>query len=80
MAYDQTTADLLAENAALRSQLSALQVDAAYLCIKPACGPNCVGCNGAISPDTKTRYAIEYARLLATGAVPGLGAIREGGG
>ena len=35
----------------------------AHLCIKPACGPACSGCNHAISQETAVRYAIRYAHL-----------------
>ncbi len=40
-----------------------------YLCISPACGPDCCGCNCAISDANMRQYAVRYAflreRLLA---------------
>ena len=36
-----------------------------YLCIKPACGNDCSGCNKAISAQTMRDYAIAHAAALA---------------
>lgn len=36
-----------------------------FLCIKPACGDDCCGCNCAISPQQVHTYAIRYAWLRA---------------
>ena len=35
----------------------------AHLCIRPACGADCRGCNKAISSEKAIRYAIRYAHL-----------------
>ncbi len=91
MSYDQFTADLLAENAALRSQLSALQVDAARLdwleLTRPIfniqvpgrrCSVTTVHSGLKTHSGEDVRAAIDAA--MSPGAVPGLGAIREGGG
>lgn len=48
---------------------------APYLCIKPACGPDCSGCNCAISPQDMRDYAIRYAILRNAP----INAIRGGG-
>ena len=34
-----------------------------YLCIAPACGPECSDCNHAISPDAMRKNAVRYALL-----------------
>lgn len=34
-----------------------------YLCIAPACGNECSGCNSAISPETARKNAVRYALL-----------------
>lgn len=36
-----------------------------YLCINPACLPNCSDCNCAISPQQAREYAVKYAEILA---------------
>ena len=36
---------------------------APHLCIAPACGRECSGCNSAISPETMRKNAIRYAML-----------------
>jgi hypothetical protein len=41
-----------------------------YLCIKPACGNDCSGCNNAISPQTMREYAIAHAATLAAQPAP----------
>jgi hypothetical protein len=41
-----------------------------YLCIKPACGNDCSGCNNAISPQTMRDYAIAHAAVLAAQPAP----------
>lgn len=46
-----------------------------YLCIKPACGPDCSGCNCAISPQDMRDYAVRYAILRNAP----INAIRDGG-
>ncbi len=46
-----------------------------YLCIKPACGPDCSGCNCAISPQDMRDYAVRYA-ILRNAPID---AIRAGG-
>lgn len=48
---------------------------APYLCIKPACGPDCSGCNCAISPQDMRDYAVRYA-ILRNAPID---AIRDGG-
>ena len=34
-----------------------------HVCIKPACGPNCCGCNHTISSDEAWQYMRRYAYL-----------------
>ncbi len=34
-----------------------------FLCIAPACGPECSGCNAAIPPDAMRKNAVRYALL-----------------
>lgn len=38
-------------------------MSAPYLCVEPACGPQCSGCNHAISPADTKRNAVRYALL-----------------
>ncbi len=33
------------------------------LCIKPACGDNCCGCNSALTPEQVAQYAKRYVWL-----------------
>ncbi len=59
--------------AGLRAVLAAQPADTApepYLCIKPACGNDCSGCNKAISPQTMREYAIAHAATLAAQPAP----------
>lgn len=36
-----------------------------HVCIKPACGPDCVGCNHTISTEEAWQYMRRYAFLRA---------------
>lgn len=40
--------------------------DIPFLCIKPACGAECVGCNGALPSDQLMLYVKRYAWLRST--------------
>lgn len=60
--------------AALRTRLAQPEAEP-YLCIKPACGPDCSGCNCAISPQDMRDYAVRYA-ILRNAPID---AIRAGG-